>query len=54
MHDVGIVVFDHLVPQKYNEFLEQIKSSDLTLNENEVGTLGITHAELSIQFIEKW
>jgi len=54
MHDVGIVVFDHLIPEKYTEFLEQIKSSDLTLNENEAGTFGITHAELGARFIEKW
>ena len=54
MHDVGIVVFDHLIPEKYNEFLEQIKSSDLTLNDNEAGTFGITHAELGARFIEKW
>ena len=40
MQDVGIVVFDHLIPEKYTEFIEQIKSSDLTLDENEEGTFG--------------
>ncbi|MZH45648.1 MAG: HDOD domain-containing protein [Nitrospinae bacterium] len=54
MHDVGIVVFDHLIPEKYNQFLEQIESSKLTLAENEEGTFGITHAELGARFIEKW
>lgn len=54
MHDVGIVVFDHLIPEEYNEFLEQIKSSDLTLADNETETFGITHAELGARFIEKW
>ncbi len=54
MHDVGILVFDHLIPEQYNEFLKQIKSSDLTLDENEEGTFGITHAELGARFIERW
>ena len=54
MHDTGILVFDHLIPDKYSEFLETIKSSDLTLSENEEGTFGITHAELGARFIEKW
>jgi hypothetical protein len=30
MRDVGIIVFDHLIPKKYTEFLKQIKSSYLT------------------------
>jgi HD-like signal output (HDOD) protein len=54
MHDTGILVFDHLIPDKYSEFLETIKSSDLTLAENEAGTFDITHAELGARFIEKW
>ena len=54
MHDTGILVFDHLIPDKYSEFLKTIKSSDLTLSENEEGTFGITHAELGARFIEKW
>jgi len=54
MHDTGILVFDHLIPDKYSEFLKTIKSSDLTLAENEAGTFDITHAELGARFIEKW
>jgi HD-like signal output (HDOD) protein len=54
MHDVGILVFDHLIPDEYSEFLGEIKSSDLTLAENETKTFGITHAELGSRFIEKW
>jgi len=54
MHDIGIIVFDYLIPDKYSEFLQQIKSSDLTLAENEAGTFGITHAELGARFMEKW
>ena len=38
MHDIGIVVFDHLIPEEYKEFLGTIKSSDLTLAENESET----------------
>jgi HD-like signal output (HDOD) protein len=54
MHDVGILVFDHLIPDEYNEFLGKIKSSDITLAENETQTFGITHAELGSRFISKW
>ena len=54
MHDIGIVVFDHLIPDEYTPFLKQIKSSELTLAENEAETFGITHAELGARFIEKW
>jgi hypothetical protein len=54
IHEVGIVIFDDLPPEKHTWFLEQIKSSDLTLYENEERTFGITHAELDVQFIEKW
>ena len=51
MHDVGILVFDHLISEEYTEFLKKIKSSDLTLAENETQTFGITHAELGARFI---
>ena len=54
MHDTGILVFDHLIPDEYSEFLGTIKSSDITLAENEAETFGITHAELGALFIEKW
>jgi HD-like signal output (HDOD) protein len=54
MHDVGILVFDHLIPDEYEEFLGKIKSSDLTLAENETQSFGITHAEIGARFIEKW
>ena len=54
MHDVGILVFDHLIPDQYTELLESIKSTDRTLAEHEEETFGITHAELGKRFIERW
>ena len=54
MHDVGIPVFDHLIPDQYTELLESIKSTDRTLAEHEEETFGITHAELGKRFIERW
>lgn len=54
MHDTGILVFDHLIPDEYDEFLKGIKSSDMTLAENEIKAFGITHAELGAKFIERW
>ena len=54
MHDVGILVFDHLIPDEYGLFLGKIKTSKLTLAENEIQTFGITHAEIGSRFIGKW
>ncbi len=54
MHDLGIMVFDHLIPDEYGQFLQQIKSSNRTLAENEAETFGITHAEMGARFIERW
>ena len=54
MHDIGILVFDHLIPDQYTELLESIKSTDRTLAEHEEETFGITHAELGKRFIERW
>ena len=53
MHDVGILVFDHLIPDQYTELLESIKSTDRTLAKHEEETFGITHAELGKRFIER-
>ena len=53
MHDLGILVFDHLIPDQYTELLESIKSTDRTLAEHEEETFGITHAELGKRFIER-
>ena len=54
MDDLGILVFDHLIPDQYTELLESIKSTDRTLAEHEEETFGITHAELGKRFIERW
>ena len=54
MHDVGILVFDHLIPDEYGLFLEEIKTSKLTLAENEIRTLddlaGLDNEEL-VEFL---
>ena len=54
MHDIGILVFDHLIPDQYTELLESIKSTDRTLAEHEEETFGITHVELGKRFIKRW
>ena len=54
MRDVRIVVFDHLTPENYTEFLEQIKSSNLSLNKNEEANFAVTNADLGERFIGKW
>ncbi len=56
MHDVGILVFDTLVPEEYNEFLhaKDISNSDQPVETLERATFGIEHQELGSMFLEKW
>jgi HD-like signal output (HDOD) protein len=54
MYDIGILVFDHLIPDQYTELFESIKSINHTLAEHEEENFGITHAELGKRFIERW
>ncbi len=54
MHDIGILVFNFLIPSKYAGFLQQIKGSDCPLEELEREEFGIAHPELGSLFIKKW
>jgi HD-like signal output (HDOD) protein len=55
MHDIGIMVFNYLIPEEYSAFLKQIGGSDGTpLHELEIQKFGISHPELGALFIQKW
>ena len=54
MHDIGIMVFNYLIPEEYSAFLKQIGRTDKPLHELEVEKFGISHPELGSLFIQKW
>ena len=54
MHDVGILVFDYLVPDDYSEFIKTMAERDRTLSELEIEKFGISHSELGAEFVGKW
>ncbi len=54
MHDIGIMVFNYLIPEEYSAFLKQIRGSELPLHDLENQKFGISHPELGSIFIQKW
>lgn len=54
MHDVGILVFDYLIPDEYQAFVRNLSSADKSLEELELKAFGISHPELGARFVEKW
>lgn len=54
MHDIGIMVFNYLIPEEYAAFLKQIRGAELPLHDLEVQKFGISHPELGALFIQKW
>jgi len=54
MHDVGILVFDYLIPGEYEAFTRNIGDGEKGLEELELETFGISHPELGAQFVGKW
>jgi HD-like signal output (HDOD) protein len=54
MHDVGILVFDYLIPDDYGAFIKTLSDSEKSLEDLENSAFGISHPELGARFIEKW
>jgi len=56
MHDIGILVFDYLIPEEFNEFLhaKDISSSDQPMENLEKSVFRIDHQELGTAFLQKW
>ena len=54
MHDLGILIFDFLIPAEYEEFLKETASSRGDLCSLEKKRFGISHPELGAEFIRRW
>jgi HD-like signal output (HDOD) protein len=54
MHDIGIIVFNYLIPEEYSAFLKQIGGTNAHLHDLETQKFGISHPELGSLFIKKW
>ncbi|MFQ5450243.1 MAG: HDOD domain-containing protein [Nitrospinaceae bacterium] len=53
MHDLGIVVFDYLIPVEYKEFIQGIGPDAISLADLEKEKFGTAHPELGAAFIRK-
>jgi len=54
MHDVGILVFDYLIPEEYSNFIQAVPENETPLGKLEIEKFGISHSELGAEFIGKW
>jgi HD-like signal output (HDOD) protein len=54
MHDVGVMVFCHVLPDYYPFFLETVHKEEVPLEKQEKETFEIDHQELGALFIKKW
>ncbi|QPJ66579.1 MAG: HDOD domain-containing protein [Candidatus Nitrohelix vancouverensis] len=52
VHDMGILIFDFLIPDHYGAFLKERKA-DEALIDQEIATFGVSHAELGALYIKK-
>ena len=55
MHDVGILVFDNIIPKEYFNFLtlKDLSASDKPLQLLEEEEFGITHPEVGAEFMNR-
>lgn len=54
MHDLGIVVFEYLIPDEYSEFVKSIGPEEVSLETLELEKFGIAHPELGARFIRQY
>ena len=54
MHDLGIVVFEYLIPDEYCEFVKSMEPGGPSLETLELERFGIAHPELGGRFIHKY
>jgi HD-like signal output (HDOD) protein len=54
MHDLGIVVFEYLIPDEYSEFVKSIGPEEVSLETLEQERFGIAHPELGARFIRQY
>ncbi|HEX7901996.1 MAG TPA: HDOD domain-containing protein [Planctomycetota bacterium] len=54
LHDVGKIVLDQYVPDKFGEVVALVRSRDILISEAETEVLGVTHADVGAWLFEKW
>jgi len=54
LHDVGKIVMDQFLPDKFVEVLNLVRSRDILIVEAEAQILGATHADVGAWLFEKW
>ncbi|HXX93190.1 MAG TPA: HDOD domain-containing protein [Planctomycetota bacterium] len=54
LHDVGKIVLDQFIPDKFVEVLNLVRSRDILIAEAEAQILGATHADVGAWLFEKW
>ena len=54
MHDIGVMVFCYLIPDRYITFLRHLAKENINLNDQEIKIFDIDHPELGALFISRW
>ncbi len=56
VHDIGLLVYDYLVPEEFNQFLitTDFNNSDQQLETLETNFFGINHSELGAAYLKEW
>jgi HD-like signal output (HDOD) protein len=54
LHDVGKIVLDQFLPDKFLEVLNLVRKKDILIAEAEQQVLGATHADVGAWLFEKW
>jgi HD-like signal output (HDOD) protein len=54
LHDVGKIVLDQYLPDKFAEVGALVRSRDILIAEAEMEILGVTHADVGAWLFEKW
>lgn len=56
VHDIGLLVYDYLVPEQYHQFLTttNFHDSDQPLEALEKNTFGISHSEVGAAYLKEW
>jgi HD-like signal output (HDOD) protein len=54
LHDVGKIVLDQFLPERFGEALALARSKELLLFDAEAQLLGVSHADVGAWLFEKW
>ncbi len=54
LHDVGKIVMDQFLPDKFAEVVALVRERDILIHEAESLVLGATHADVGAWLFEKW